>query len=674
MKKFNDLGIRQKFQIILGISFFLVGLFLFFYFPMKQKSELTTSLQEKGVVIAQMVGKTSSAGLAFDEASSVTTLLEAFKQMHDVDFVVVLKKDGKKFAVYNENKYNPYYSKVAELISKNTDSYDDDEIVLDIFSMVSNNEKEGTVVVGMNKAEMNSAVSTSRITSFIMSLIIFLVGVGAIRYFFTKAIFNPVGKVLEMVKEIQKGHIKARAKVNSNDEIGVMAKMLDQFAEQIDVSLVGSMKKIAQGDVSFEIPNYDETDEITPVITKMTTTIREMVNESKMLVNAATNGQLSVRGNAEKFEGGFKEIIAGLNSTLDAIVYPIEQQSVILEKIAQGDLTVRMEGDFKGDFVIVKNSINRLAESFNNALIDVSSAVQATASASNQISSSSEEMAAGSQEQSSQTSEVASAIEEMTKTIMETTKNSASASEAAKNSGLIAQEGGKVVAETIKGMIRIADVVNKSAETVKTLGKSSDQIGEIIQVIDDIADQTNLLALNAAIEAARAGEQGRGFAVVADEVRKLAERTTKATKEIASMIKQIQKDTNGAVTSMEEGTKEVENGKMLTDKAGKSLQQIIKGAEEVVDMSTQVAAASEEQSSAAEQISKNIEAISNVTQESAQGIQQIARASEDLSRLTVNLQDLIAKFKIGESQSRSQKKMTEKSELAVRSNGVIVKS
>ena len=216
--------------------------------------------------------------------------------------------------------------------------------------------------------------------------------------------------------------------------------------------------------------------------------------------------------------------------------------------------------------------------------------------------------------------------------------------------------------ETIAGMNKIAEVVKQSAETVQALGKSSDQIGEIVQVIDDIADQTNLLALNAAIEAARAGEQGRGFAVVADEVRKLAERTTKATKEIATMIKQIQKDTYDAVESMNEGTKQVEAGKLLAEKAGSSLDEIIVGAERVVDIVTQVAAASEEQSSAAEQISKNIESISSVTQQSASGIQQIAHASEDLNRLTLNLQELVAQFKVDERGSN----------YAVRQNGKLV--
>jgi methyl-accepting chemotaxis protein len=242
----------------------------------------------------------------------------------------------------------------------------------------------------------------------------------------------------------------------------------------------------------------------------------------------------------------------------------------------------------------------------------------------------------------------------MTKTILDITKNSSIAASSSKNAGIIAQEGGRVVAETIEGMGRISIVVLKSAATVHALGKSSDQIGEIIQVIDDIADQTNLLALNAAIEAARAGEQGRGFAVVADEVRKLAERTSKATKEIALMIKQIQNDTNEAVLSMEEGTKEVERGKELADQAGEALREIIEGSEKVVDVITQVAAASEEQSSAAELISRSIEAISNVTSESATGISEIAKTSENLNRLTANLQHLISKFKTGNHNGESR--------------------
>jgi methyl-accepting chemotaxis protein len=318
----------------------------------------------------------------------------------------------------------------------------------------------------------------------------------------------------------------------------------------------------------------------------------------------------------------------------------------VISRLSEGDLLVEVEQSTNKDEIsYLRSQLAMMASNLSNLLRKVKEAIDATASASNEISASTEEMSAGAKEQTIQASEVAGAVEEMAKTIIETSSNTSVAAETAKQAGENAKEGGKVVIQTITGMNKIAEVVMQLAQTVEALGKSSDQIGEIVQVIDDIADQTNLLALNAAIEAARAGEQGRGFAVVADEVRKLAERTTKATKEIADMIKKIQKDTIEAVQSMKQGTSEVEAGKELANKAGIALEQIISGTQKVSDIIRQVAAASEQQSKASENISKNIEAITTVTHESAAGAHQIARAAEDLSRLTVNLQDMVGRFR-----------------------------
>ena len=270
-------------------------------------------------------------------------------------------------------------------------------------------------------------------------------------------------------------------------------------------------------------------------------------------------------------------------------------------------------------------------------------------SASTEIASTSEQMSRGSKDQAEQVNQISTAVEEMSATIVESSKNAGEATDGSKKAAETAGDGGQVINETIEGMNRIASVVRESAENIGKLASSAEQIGEIIGVIDDIADQTNLLALNAAIEAARAGEQGRGFAVVADEVRKLAERTGKATGEITDMIKGIQQGTQDAVASMETGTKEVDSGRELTDKAGASLTEIVNMSQSVVDMIQQIATASEEQSTAAEQISKNVENVASVAKESATGAEQAAAAAEELNRNAEGLKQIVAQFKVSEN-------------------------
>ncbi len=416
----------------------------------------------------------------------------------------------------------------------------------------------------------------------------------------------------------------------------------------------GYVDRIAKGDIPKKITDTYFGDFNTLILNLNTCidAITLLVEDAGTLAGAAMEGKLSMRADIGRHQGDFRRIVEGFNGTLDTVIKPIQEGARILEAMGNGDLTVRVLTEFRGDHRLINDSINRVAERLSLALGEVAEAVSATASSSNQISSSTEEMAAGAQEQASQTAEVAGAMELMTRTIMANSKSAMATADTARKAKESATQGGEVVKQTVAGMRRIADVVHSSAKTVKELGRSSDQIGEIISVIDDIADQTNLLALNAAIEAARAGEQGRGFAVVADEVRKLAERTVKATKEIAGMIKKIQVDTAGAVESMDRGTQEVESGILLADKAGQSLEAIVGVSQKVTEMVQQIAEASEQQSSSAEQISKNIEAISTVTNQTGSGTQQIARAAEDLNRLTENLKDLVGHFKVARQNGR----------------------
>ncbi|MGE5680177.1 MAG: methyl-accepting chemotaxis protein [Bacillota bacterium] len=524
-----------------------------------------------------------------------------------------------------------------------------------------------------NKAHLETEGDVKKASLMLIILVITgTAGAFTLSYLIAKVIKKELNKVLNMANEMIKGHIKVRANVQTNDELGEMGRVLDNFAHLVDENICGVLNKIASGDVSYVSKASDKDDEIAPVLNKLTSTVRELISETSRLTEAAVEGRLSVRGSEEKFSGGFREIVHGVNATLDAVILPVKEGSDVLEVMAKGDLTVRVKGNYKGDHQIIKNSINQLAEEMNYALREVNEAVHATASAATEISSSSEEMAAGSQEQSQQTTEVASAVEELSKMIYETSKGASTVAETLKGAEKRAIEGGKVVDKTIEGMNQIEVVVTKASSTIEALGESSNQIGEIIQVIDDIADQTNLLALNAAIEAARAGEQGRGFAVVADEVRKLAERTIKATKEIAQMISKIQSDTILAVEAIREGNEEVEKGKAYAYSSGEALKEIIDDVNKSSSLSHQAVSATEEMSSGADQISKSMEGISSVTQQSAAGTEQIARAAEDLNRLTVNLQELISRFRLGDESERSSSsagRLTQSGGFAVRSNG-----
>lgn len=315
----------------------------------------------------------------------------------------------------------------------------------------------------------------------------------------------------------------------------------------------------------------------------------------------------------------------------------------------EGDLTQRVDDSKSDELGQLGKYFNLFVRKIHDIILEVGGSAREVASASTEIAASSEEMAQGMSQQAQQVTQISSAIEEMSASVVEVAKKSAEAAGNAESSGKVAQEGGQIVLETVTGMESINEAVSAGAASVTELGKRSEQIGQIIEVINDIADQTNLLALNAAIEAARAGEHGRGFAVVADEVRKLADRTTKATDEIAASIQAIQQETTQAVDRMNTGTQQVTVGVEKATAAGESLKKIVASAQNVASMIQSIAAAAEEQSSASEEISRNVESISAVTRQATEGANQAASAATQLSSKAEQLQALVGRFKVEKS-------------------------
>jgi len=377
--------------------------------------------------------------------------------------------------------------------------------------------------------------------------------------------------------------------------------------------------------------------------------ISRVSNESKIMFDSVNRQSEQSQTLVLIFSIAFATILMlSIFLTYRGVLKPLQHVIELAKDIAQGegDLTKRLDASSRSEIGELSRWINVFMDKMQSMIKQLKQSVDQLAAASSQFTSITDKTNKGMQDQQNKTEQAATAMNEMAATVQEVSRNAEAAALAVKDADNECNSGYQAVMETTDSISVLANEVEQAANVIMNLEKDSDQIGAVLDVIKGIAEQTNLLALNAAIEAARAGEQGRGFAVVADEVRNLANRTQSSTEEIQAIIKKLQDGTRKAVTVMQEGRSKAQESVDKANVAGNSLSLITASVNTITDMNVQIAGAAEQQSVVAEEISRNIVAISEIAQDTARDAQDTAVSSRELSELAEKLQKVANQFKV----------------------------
>ncbi|MBN2374669.1 HAMP domain-containing protein [bacterium] len=467
-------------------------------------------------------------------------------------------------------------------------------------------ELEGTADKGMMIAQSDSKKAKNFSIWFLMILMPCAVMLALLLGFLiTRGITKPLALCVDFAKQVARGDLSSQVEINKKDETRELGDALNGMIEYLR-SMADVADKVAKGNLAENVKPASDVDVFGNSFSRMIKNLREIVDNIRNTASSVASAAEEISASSEQINKGAQTQATAADETGSSM----EQMSVNIQNVAKN------------------------AEGLATNVDETTSSIQEMGTTSEHVAKMAESMA-------SNVSETSSTIEQMAVTIEKTAENVREADHLSQKAREEAQAGGEAVIKTVEGMKTIGEMMKNISEAIKNLGKRSEAIGSIVEVIEEIADQTNLLALNAAIEAARAGEAGRGFAVVADEVRKLAERSVKATKEIGEVIKQVQNETSSAVKATEEGGRSSHEGIKLADQAGAAISRIMDAVLASSNIMQDISRATEEQSAAArnviaavEEMNKLTQSVNESTKEQALGIKQVVKAAEEMSQMT----------------------------------------
>ena len=507
------------------------------------------------------------------------------------------------------------------------------------------------IVSRADLSDFTAPINTIRDTLIIVVLSAIIVG-AVVAFLFGRSIADPLQQVVLMIKELRNGHLSVRLNIHRRDEIGVMAQTMDEFAENLQTNILGNIRRLANGEYVEVIEIQDERDEIRPVIRMMMESLDHLHKETLKMTDAAWAGDLKVRGDEKAFRGSYRRIIIGFNKTLERITEPVNEAMRLAGFYATGDFTARFNPDIPvaGEFIAYRDALNTIGIDLSRLMKLITEELHEGISV---LSSASSEIIAVTAHLSGESSQTVRIVDETTESVegvrLQTNRanqKTRAVTEKAMKASFVSKDGQQSIQEILDGMNQIRRQMDVIGTNVVKLSEQSTAVGEIIATVTDISEQSNLLAVNASIEAAKAGEFGKGFAVVAHEIHNLAEQSKQATAHIRTILTDIQRGVSGTVVSVDRGSASVEDTVRLTAQAREAIEVLASSINDSSKEAYEIADSISEQASGMDRISHAMEKIQEAARKNLENTQKAEKTAEVLHELGIRLKKITEQYHV----------------------------